>query len=167
MTSQKETNFDKVCTFNKVFGLPHNDNLQKNVFTENPKLVKLRLDLITEEVKELEEAIQNHDMKEVIDALSDILYVVYGAGSSFGIDLNKSFDIVHDSNMSKSCETEEQAIETVEQYKNLYEVGDSPYDTPSYRFDETSGLYLIFNESTGKILKNKDYKEADFTEMLK
>jgi predicted HAD superfamily Cof-like phosphohydrolase len=159
-------NFEKVCTFNKVFGLPHSDELQKNVFSENPKLVKLRLDLITEEVKELQEAIENHDMKETIDALADILYVVYGAGSSFGIDLNKAFDIVHDSNMSKSCKTEEQAIKSVEQYKELYKKKESPYDSPAYRFDEEVGLYIIYNKSTGKILKNKDYVEADFSEML-
>ena len=165
-TQQNKTNFEKVSHFNRVFGLPDYDKLQKNVFTENPKLVKLRLDLIKEEVSELEEAIQNHDMKEVIDALSDILYVVYGAGSSFGIDLDKSFDIVHDSNMSKTCATEEQAIRSVENYKTLYEQNKSPYDTPSYRFDEKSQLYIIFNESTGKILKNIDYKLANFDSML-
>lgn len=164
--SSSQTNFDKVCTFNKVFGLPHYEQLQKNVFIENPKLVKLRLDLITEEVKELQEAIENHDMKETIDALADILYVVYGAGSSFGVDLNKAFDIVHDSNMSKSCETEDQAKASVEQYKKQYEAGKSPYDIPAYRYNEEEGYYVVYNESTGKILKNKDYKLANFDEML-
>lgn len=161
------TNFEKVCLFNKVFGLPHYNELQKNVFTENEKLVKLRMDLIREEVKELEEAVKNHDMKETIDALADILYVVYGAGSSFGIDLDRAFDIVQESNMSKSCETEEQAIRSVENYEKLYKEGKSSYDTPSYRYDEEANLYIIYNKSTGKILKNIDYKEANFDEMLK
>jgi len=160
------SNFDKVCQFNKVFGLPHHQNLQKNIFNENPKLVKLRLDLITEEVNELQDAIKTQNMKEVIDALSDILYVVYGAGSSLGIDLNQSFNIVHESNMSKSCQTEEQAKETVKLYQQQYQDGTSPYDSPSYRYDPEADLYIIYNESTGKILKNKDYQEADFTKML-
>ena len=160
-------NFDKVCLFNKVFGLPHHQTLQKDIFTQNPKLVKLRLDLITEEVNELQDAIKTQNMKEVIDALSDILYVVYGAGSSFGIDLNESFNIVHQSNMSKSCKTEEQAKETVKLYQQKYQDGTSPYDTPSYRYDSDAKLYIIYNELTGKILKNKDYQEANFDEMLK
>lgn len=160
------TNFDKVCIFNKVFGLPHYDKLNKNVFTENPKLVKLRLDLITEEVKELQEAIKNHDMKETIDALADILYVVYGAGSSFGIDLNKAFNIVHESNMSKSCLLEEDAQLTVQQYKQQYKDGKSPYDSATYRYNQEEGYYVIYNESTGKILKNMFYTEANFNQML-
>ena len=62
-------------------------------------------------------------MVETIDALADILYVVYGAGASFGIDLDKAFDIVHRSNMSKLCQTEEDAIETVRIYKEKYDNG--------------------------------------------
>ena len=115
------SNFDKVVTFNKVFGVPVHETVQKKIFTQNPKLVDLRLSLIKEEVKELEEAIQNHDMPEVIDDLADILYVVYGAGASFGINLDKAFDIVHSSNMSKICPTEQMAQKTVENYKRLFE----------------------------------------------
>ena len=95
------SNFEKVAEFHDSFGLPNNSELQKNVFTENTKLTKLRWDLIKEEVDELREAMDNHDMTETIDALTDILYVVYGAGVSFGIDLNRAFEIVHSSNMSK------------------------------------------------------------------
>lgn len=160
------TNFEKVCKFNKVFGLPHYNTLQKNIFSKDEKLVKLRMDLIREEMKELEEAVANHDMKETIDALTDILYVVYGAGSSFGINLDKAFDIVQESNMSKSCNDEDTAIKTVSNYKRLYSEGKSPYDTPTYRYDDESKLYIIYNKSTGKILKNIDYKEANFDDMM-
>ena len=65
------------------------------------KIVQLRYELIKEELEELHEAIKSNDMKEVADALSDILYVTYGAGHSFGIDLDKCFDEVQKSNMSK------------------------------------------------------------------
>ena len=157
------SNFDKVTTFNKVFGVTTHDTLQPEIFTKDPKLVNLRLSLIKEEVKELEEAIQNHDMPEVIDALADILYVVYGAGASFGINLDKAFDIVHSSNMSKICPTEELAQKTVENYKRLFEEGKSPYDSPAYKKEETGLGYIIYNQSTGKVLKNIKYNAVDFT----
>ena len=67
----------------------------------NEKIVKLRYELIKEELEELNQAINDKDIKEVADALTDILYVTYGAGTAFGIDLDKCFDEVHQSNMSK------------------------------------------------------------------
>ena len=161
-----KSNFQKVQEFNKVFGVPRTNKLYKNVFDDDKKLVKLRLDLIKEEVGELEEAIQNKDMKEVIDALSDILYVVYGAGDSFGIDLDHTFDMVHSSNMSKSCNNEELAIRTVEDYQKKYDAGNSPYDSPAYRFDEESGLYIVYNKNTGKILKSIEYNAVNFDSIV-
>lgn len=79
--------------------------------------MKLRLSLIEEEIKELEEAVEQNNFIEIIDALADILYVTYGAGCSFGINLDTSFDIVHSSNMTKLCKNENEAKETVEWYK--------------------------------------------------
>ena len=67
----------------------------------NEKIVLLRYELIKEELEELNQAIKNKDIKEAADALTDILYVTYGAGSAFGINLDKCFDEVHQSNMSK------------------------------------------------------------------
>ena len=67
----------------------------------NEKIVKLRYELIKEELEELNQALNDKDIKEVADALTDILYVTYGAGTAFGIDLDKCFDEVHQSNMSK------------------------------------------------------------------
>ena len=72
----------------------------KPSFSSN-KINKLRLDLIKEELNELTEAMKNKDLLEVADALTDILYVTYGAGHAFGIDLDKCFDEVQNSNMSK------------------------------------------------------------------
>ena len=91
------TNFDKVGEFMKTFG---QEVKNKPSFSTN-KINKLRIDLIKEELDELTEAINNKDLLEVADALTDILYVTYGAGHAFGIDLDKCFDEVQNSNMSK------------------------------------------------------------------
>jgi predicted HAD superfamily Cof-like phosphohydrolase len=122
----------------------------------NEKLTSFRMSLIDEEVGELREALKNKDRVEVIDALADILYVVYGAGKSFGIDLDNAFDIVHRSNMSKFCKTEEEAKKTVEWYK----INDSRYDSPEYR--QKGDLWIVYNKSTGKILKSVEYTPAKF-----
>ena len=91
------SNFSKVGIFMKTFGQVVKD---KPSFSTD-KINKLRIDLITEELEELVEAMKNKDLLEVADALTDILYVTYGAGHAFGIDLDKCFDEVQNSNMSK------------------------------------------------------------------
>ena len=91
------TNFDKVGTFMKTFG---QEVKTKPSFSTN-KINKLRLDLIKEELRELTEAMNNNDLLEVADALTDILYVTYGAGHAFGINLDRCFEEVQNSNMSK------------------------------------------------------------------
>ena len=91
------TNFDKVGTFMKTFG---QEVKTKPSFSKD-KINKLRLDLIREELSELTEAMNNKDLLEVADALTDILYVTYGAGHAFGINLDKCFEEVQNSNMSK------------------------------------------------------------------
>ena len=91
------SNFSKVGIFMKTFG---QDVKNKPSFSTD-KINKLRIDLIKEELNELQEAMKNNDLLEVADALTDILYVTYGAGHAFGIDLDKCFDEVQNSNMSK------------------------------------------------------------------
>ena len=91
------SNFNKVGIFMKTFGQEVKD---KASFSSD-KINNLRIDLIKEELEELIEAINNKDLSEVADALTDILYVTYGAGHAFGIDLDKCFDEVQNSNMSK------------------------------------------------------------------
>ena len=162
----KKTNFEKVVEFNKSFGVPVSDTPLKNVVVENPTLTKLRLDLILEETKELADAVRENDFVEIVDALADILYVVYGAGTSFGIDLDRAFDIVHRSNMTKLCKTEEIARETVESYRTKYEAGTSPYDSPVYRRSDDGVNWVVYNESTGKVLKSIHYTPANFSELL-
>ena len=91
------TNFEKVGLFMKTFG----QDVKSKPGLSNVKINKLRVDLIDEELKEFKHAIQTNDLKEVADALTDILYVTYGAGHAFGINLDKCFDEVQKSNMSK------------------------------------------------------------------
>tara|TARA_B100001250_G_scaffold262398_1_gene226056 strand:+ start:131 stop:502 length:372 start_codon:yes stop_codon:yes gene_type:complete len=91
------TNFEKVGLFMKTFG----QEVKTKPSLSTNKINDLRISLISEELEEFKEAIKNNDLKEVADALTDILYVTYGAGHSFGIDLDKCFDEVQKSNMSK------------------------------------------------------------------
>ena len=91
------SNFSKVGTFMKTFG----QEVKTKPSFSTDKINKLRLDLIKEELEELTEAMNSKDLLEVADALTDILYVTYGAGHAFGIDLDKCFDEVQNSNMSK------------------------------------------------------------------
>ena len=91
------SNFESVKRFMKTFG----QEIKEKASFPNDKITSLRYDLIKEELDELKEAIDKKDIKEVADALTDILYVTYGAGHAFGIDLDKCFEEVQNSNMSK------------------------------------------------------------------
>jgi len=91
------TNFQKVGLFMKTFG----QEIKTKPSLSSEKINNLRINLISEELEELKDAIKKNDLKETIDALTDILYVTYGAGHAFGIDLDKCFEEVQNSNMSK------------------------------------------------------------------
>ena len=91
------SNFSKVGVFMKTFG----QEVKNKPSFSTDKINKLRLDLIKEDLNELTEAMSNKDLLEVADALTDILYVTYGAGHAFGINLDKCFEEVQNSNMSK------------------------------------------------------------------
>jgi len=91
------TNFESVKKFMKTFG----QEIREKAGFPDKKITSLRYDLIKEELEELKDALDNKDIKEVADALTDILYVTYGAGHAFGINLDKCFEEVQNSNMSK------------------------------------------------------------------
>ena len=91
------TNFEKVGLFMKTF----NQEVKVSPSLSTDKINSLRISLINEELEELKQAISVENLTEVADALTDILYVTYGAGHAFGIDLDKCFDEVQNSNMSK------------------------------------------------------------------
>jgi predicted HAD superfamily Cof-like phosphohydrolase len=91
------TNFERVRKFMETFG----QEIKEKAEFPNEKIISLRHDLIKEELDELKEAMDNKDIKEIADALTDILYVTYGAGHAYGINLDKCFEEVQNSNMSK------------------------------------------------------------------
>ena len=91
------TNFNSVKKFMEIFG----QEVKTNPEFPSDKIIKLRYDLIQEELEEFKKAIEDKNLKEIADSLTDILYVTYGAGHSFGIDLDKCFNEVQRSNMSK------------------------------------------------------------------
>lgn len=121
---------------------------------------KLRVSLIAEELKELEEAIQNKDIVEVADALCDIQYVLAGAILEFGLKdkFAALFDEVQRSNMSKACKSKDEAEATIKHY--LDKDG-----TESY-YQEKEGLYLVYRKSDNKTLKSVAYSPADLAGLL-
>ena len=91
------TNFEKVGLFMKTFG----QEVKNKPGLSSDKINNLRISLINEELEELKQAMKNKDLKETVDALTDILYVTYGAGHAFGVNLDDCFEEVQLSNMSK------------------------------------------------------------------
>ena len=150
------SNFMKVLEFMTTFGQNVYAKPQLDITTNDKETINLRLSLIEEEVKELKEAIETNNFTEIVDALSDILYVTYGAGGAIGVDLDNAFDIVHKSNMSKSCVSEDEADKTIQYYKDNPNLG---YDTPDKRI--VGDRWVVFNKSTGKVLKSINYTPAD------
>ena len=156
------SNFEKVAQFNDAFGNNKIDKLTTETYNEHPKLIELLLSLIKEECQELEDAVKDKDPIETRDALSDILYVVYGMQYRLGIQGDEDFNIVHNSNMSKLCNNEEEAIKSVDNYLTKYKSGESPYDSPYFKKLDNINKWVIKNKSTGKVLKNINYKKVKF-----
>lgn len=164
--SSSKTNFEKIVDFNTQFGVMASSELipKPNIIKEDPKTVEFCLKLIREEMKELEEAVVNDDFVEVIDALGDILYVVGGMSARLGVNLDKAFDLIHQNNMEKLCKTEADAIASVEYYKTNTQLG---YDSPAYRLSPDSMYYVVYNQSTNKILKSISWAPVDLSGVCK
>ncbi|MFV0305868.1 MAG: hypothetical protein ACK5IC_10355 [Moheibacter sp.] len=145
-----------VAEFHKTFQHPILDNPQ----IPSEARCKLRVSLIAEELKELEEAIADKDLVEIADALCDIQYVLSGAILEFGLKdkFSDLFDEVQRSNMSKACKTQEEAEATMKHY--LEKDG-----TESY-FREVDGLFLVFRKEDDKTLKSVNYSPADLKSIL-
>jgi hypothetical protein len=121
---------------------------------------KLRIDLIAEELKELQEAVDNDDLVEVADALCDLQYVLAGAVLEFGLGgkFKAMFDEVHRSNMSKACKTIEEAEATIAFYKQK--------DNVDAYYKEIEGLFLVYRKGDDKTLKSINYSPADIKSLL-
>lgn len=148
---------NQVAAFHRTF---------KHPILEQPTIpstdrCKLRVALIAEELKELEQAIADQDMVEIADALCDIQYVLSGAVLEFGLGekFKELFEEVQRSNMSKACETEEEAIATVEHYTN-------ERNTPCY-YKKADGKFLVYRTEDNKTLKSIRYSPADLQSIIK
>lgn len=121
---------------------------------------QLRIDLIAEELKELQEAVDNNDLVEVADALCDLQYVLAGAVLEFGLAANfkRLFDEVHRSNMSKACKTVDEAEQTIAHYLQK--------DKVEAYYKEIEGLYLVYRKGDDKTLKSINYSPADIKGLL-
>ena len=97
-----QSNFDLVGEFHKVFNHLVNNTLQLDIFEKDPCLVKLRYDLIKEEFDELNESLKNKNLVETVDAICDILYVVYGASHVFGFKYDEGFAFIHGNRLGKT-----------------------------------------------------------------
>lgn len=146
----------QVAEFHKTFKHP----VLESPTIPDEKRCALRVSLIAEELKELEEAIQANDIVEIADALCDIQYVLSGAVLEFGLgDKFKAlFDEVQRSNMSKACDNEEEAKATVAHYQN-------EKSTECY-YEQIDGKYLVFRTSDNKTLKSINYSPADLKSIL-
>ena len=124
------------------------------------KRCALRVSLLAEELKELEDAIANQDLVEIADALCDLQYVLSGAVLEFGLGekFKALFEEVQRSNMSKACNSEEEAIDTVKFYENSK-------NTECY-YKEVNGKWLVFRKSDDKTLKSINYSPAKLSDML-
>jgi len=146
----------QVAEFHKTFKHPILSSPQ----IPDEKRCELRVSLIAEELKELQEAIEENDMVEIADALCDIQYVLSGAILEFGLGdkFKELFDEVQRSNMSKACDSEEEAQETVDYYTN-------ERDTECY-YKKEDGKFLVFRTSDNKTLKSINYSPADLKAIL-
>lgn len=152
---EKIDSLNQVAEFHRTFNAPILENPQ----IPSAERCKLRIALLQEELNELKQAIEDQDIVEIADALCDLQYVLSGAVLEFGlgekfVDL---FNEVQRSNMSKACETEEQAQETVEYYNSREE--------EAY-YEKSGDKYNVHRVSDNKVLKNKYYSSANLKSIL-
>jgi len=147
---------NQVAEFHKTYRHP----IETNPIIPSPRRCKLRVELIAEELKELEHAIEMNDLVGIADALCDIQYVLSGAVLEFGMGekFRDLFDEVQRSNMSKACNTEEEAIESVEHYKKMKGV-DSYYKKVDNKF-------MVYRTKDNKTLKSINYSPPDLKSIL-
>lgn len=147
---------NQVAEFHKTFNHPILENPQ----IPSEERCKLRVSLIAEELKELEEAIEADDLVEIADALCDIQYVLAGAVLEFGMGekFKTLFEEVQRSNMSKACQTEGEALETVRYYHDNK-------GTDAY-YEERDGKFLVYRKEDKKTLKSVNYSPADLKSLL-
>lgn len=153
---QDPKSLTSVAAFHHLFQHPVLDSPQ----VPSPERCKLRVELLAEELKELEAAIQDNNIVEIADALCDLQYVLSGAVLEFGLKdkFSELFDEVQRSNMSKACKTIEEAEATIQHFKEKD-------GTESY-YQEKDGLYLVYRTADNKTLKSINYSPADLAKIV-
>ena len=153
---EKIDSLNQVAEFHKTFNAPILEIPQ----IPSKERCELRVELLQEELDELKKAIEDNDLVEVADALCDLQYVLSGAVLEFGLGgkFVELFNEVQRSNMSKACENEQQAQETVEFYKAK--------GTEAY-YEKSGDKYNVHRTADNKVLKNKYYSAADLASLLK
>jgi predicted HAD superfamily Cof-like phosphohydrolase len=142
--------------FHNTFGAPV---LETPQMPSNDRC-ELRVSLLQEELNELKEAIENNDLVEISDALSDLQYVLSGAILEFGLGnkFNELFEEVHRSNMSKACTSQQEAIETLLHYKQK--------DGTEGFYKEVDGKWLVYRNGDNKVLKSINYSPANLSNII-
>ena len=147
---------DSVSEFHKTFQAP---------ILESPQIPSkercvLRVSLLQEELNELKAAIEDNDLVEIADALADIQYVLCGAILEFGLKdkFDELFDEVQRSNMSKACNSQQEALATLSHYKQK--------DGTEGRYEELNGKYIVYRSTDNKILKSVGYSPASLSQIL-
>ncbi len=153
---QETNSLNQVAEFHITFKHP----ILNSPIIPSKQRANLRISLLAEELKELQEAVENDDLVEVADALCDLQYVLAGAIHEFGLGekFKTLFDEVHRSNMSKACKTVEEAEQTIQFYLDKDQ-------TESY-YKEIDGLFLVFRKADDKTLKSINYSPADLKSHL-
>jgi predicted HAD superfamily Cof-like phosphohydrolase len=147
---------ESVSEFHKTFGAPILETPQ----IPSKERCELRVSLLQEELNELKEAIEKGDVVEVADALADLQYVLSGAVLEFGLGdkFNTLFDEVQRSNMSKACNSQQEAIETLLHYKKK--------DGTEGIYKEEEGKWLVYRKEDNKVLKSVNYSPANLLDII-
>ncbi len=147
---------NQVKEFHKTFDVP----VLKNPEIPSKERCELRISLIQEELNELKQAIEDGDIVEVADALCDLQYVLSGTVLEFGLGkkFHKLFDEVQRSNMSKACETKQDAIKTLSHYKKK--------DKTEGTYKEVNGKYIVYRNGDNKVLKSINYSPAELGKII-
>ena len=142
--------------FHKTFNAPVLETPQ----IPSKERCDLRISLISEELNELKQAIEDNDLVEIADALADIQYVLCGAILEFGLKdkFNTLFDEVQRSNMSKACNSQQEALATLSHYKQK--------DGTEGRYEEVNGKYIVYRSADNKVLKSVGYSPASLQDII-
>jgi len=159
------SNFRKIMAYKKMAGVISTIPIL-DIFTKNNLLVVGNMTNIDADMAILENFVGLKNYKETIYALTKLLCSVYCMGLDIGMDMDKAFNLVHESNMSKLCSSEKEAIDTVLWYLKEYKENRLPYDSPNYRKSDDGKYWVVFNASSGKILKSINYNVVDLTKLV-